>query len=75
LRAPAAVGHAGRREAACRQRLTPRIYHSPGWYAYNAWYSLGCESARRHPSEAGHAGALPADTTRKGEFAMRDTWT
>jgi hypothetical protein len=50
-------------------------HHSPDWYAYNAWYSLRRESARRHPSEAEHAGALPADTTRKGEFAMRDTWT
>ena len=33
------------------------------------------ESARRHPSEAEHAGALLADTTRKGDSAMRDTWT
>jgi hypothetical protein len=36
----------------------------------------GCGIVRA-PSAGGraHRGALPADTTRKGEFAMRDTWT
>ena len=40
-RAPAAVATpaAARRHAG--QRPTPRIYYSPGWYAYNASYSLG----------------------------------
>jgi hypothetical protein len=57
----------------CQQRKSPDC-DSPGWPAYSACYNLGVRS-NRYPSEAEYAGALLADTTRKGEFAMRDTWT
>ena len=50
-------------------------YHSPGWLAYEACYSLRLRIAARTAGGRARRGALPADTTWKGEFAMRDTWT